>query len=85
VDALRILSLWFRRSGELSNTELTKSNMTRTTVRLPDRLLANIESRAITESRSVSQTIRMALSREFDSPLDPEASSKPKTRRLALK
>jgi hypothetical protein len=42
--------------------------MTRTTVRLPAPLLTQIEARAVGEARSVSQTIRLILSREFGVP-----------------
>jgi plasmid stability protein len=59
--------------------------MTRATIRMSDGLMAALEARASSEARSVSNTARLILSRELGVLVDPEASSKPKTRRLALK
>lgn len=42
--------------------------MQRITIRLPDKLLAAIETRAAAEHRDTSKQIRMTLSREYDIP-----------------
>lgn len=58
------------------------ANSPKFTVVLPSALLKHYRSEAKSEGRSVSNTICRALSRESGISLDPEANSKPKTRRL---
>ena len=58
------------------------ANSPKFTVVLPPALLKHYRSEAKSEGRSVSNTICRALSRESGISLDPEANSKPKTRRL---
>ena len=50
--------------------------MTRTTIRLPDKLTAAIHSRAATEGRTLSEIIRHALNKEFGFPDTPKIDPK---------
>lgn len=52
---------------------------------LPDNLYAVIKARAATKGIPATQEIREALERVLFASSNPEASSKPKTRRLALR
>jgi len=58
------------------------ANSPKFTFVLPPALLKHYRSEAKSEGRSVANTLCRALSRDSGVSLDPEANSKPKTRKL---